>query len=174
MFILDCLCWKNPLRMVCSNTSICGHNDEVLVDDGNEASDSTENIPVMTVTPEEAIQMEKCIVFTDTLMSLLKELHGRICKRPGCDRVLDYRKTYVGTCLVVSWGCSAGHKGSRWAAQPSCDKIRAGNLMLASALLLSGNSYATVGLMFRFCNLQYFSKHCLLITTESVHFPCCE
>ena len=60
------------------------------------------------------------------------------------------------------------------AAQPSCDKIRAGNLMLASALLLSGNSYATVGLMFRFCNLQYFSKHCLLITTESVHFPCCE
>jgi hypothetical protein len=99
--------------MVCSNTSICGHNDEVLVDDGNEASDSTENIPVMTVTPEEAIQMEKCIVFTDTLMSLLKELHGRICKRPGCDCVLDYRKTYVGTCLVVSWGCSAGHKGSR-------------------------------------------------------------
>ena len=107
----------------------------------------------MTVSPEEAIQMEKCIVFTDTLMSLLKELHRRICKRPGCDRVLDYRKTYVGT-----WGCSAGHKGSRWAAQPSCDKIRAGYLMLASALLLSGNLYAKVGLMFRFCKLQYFSK----------------
>ena len=140
------------------NTSIYGHNDEVLADDGTETSDSADNIPVMTVPPEEAIQMEKCIVFTDTLMSLLKELHGRICKRPGCDRVLDYRKTYVGTCLVVSWGCSAGHKGSRWAAQPSCDKIRAGNLMLASALLLSGNSYTKVGLMFRFCNLQYFSK----------------
>jgi hypothetical protein len=103
------------------NTSIYGHNDKVLEDDGTEASDSTENIPVMTVPPEEAIQMEKCIVFTDTLMSLLKELHRRICKRPGCDRVLDYCKTYVGT-----WGCSAGHKGSRWAAQPSCDKIELG------------------------------------------------
>ena len=30
--------------------------------------------------------------------------------------------------------------------------------MLASALLLSGNSYTKVGLMFTFCNLQYFSK----------------
>jgi hypothetical protein len=49
-------------------------------------------------------------------------------------------------------------KGSRWAAQHSCDMIRAGNLMLASALLLFVNSYTKVGLMFRFCNLQYFSK----------------
>ena len=64
MFILDCLCWKNPLRMVCSNTSIYGHNDEVLVDDGNEASDSTENIPVMIVTPEEAIRMEKLLILS--------------------------------------------------------------------------------------------------------------
>ena len=30
--------------------------------------------------------------------------------------------------------------------------------MLASALLLSGNSYTKVGLMFNFCNLQYFSS----------------
>ena len=30
--------------------------------------------------------------------------------------------------------------------------------MLGSALLLSGNSYTKVGLMFNFCNLQYFSS----------------
>ncbi|CAB4019001.1 Hypothetical predicted protein, partial [Paramuricea clavata] len=113
---------------------------------------------VEVVTPEEAIRMEKCIVFTDTLMSLITSLHGSHCKRQGCGRLLEYTKTYVGTCLVVSWGCQSGHVGGRWAAQPSCDKIRAGNLMLASALLLSGNSYAKVGLMFNFCNLQYFSS----------------
>jgi hypothetical protein len=30
--------------------------------------------------------------------------------------------------------------------------------MFASSLLLSGNLYAKVGLMFNFCNLQYFSS----------------
>ncbi len=102
--------------------------------------------------------MEKCIIFTDTLMSLLTTLHGNACKQQDCGRPLRYRKFYVGTCLVVSWGCPSGHVGGRWAAQPSCNKIRAGNLMLASALLLSGNSYTKVGMMFNFCNLQYFSS----------------
>ena len=45
-----------------------------------------------------------------------------------------------------------------WGAQPMCENLRAGNLLLASALLLSGNSYTKVGLMFRFFKLQYFSK----------------
>lgn len=135
--------------------------------DGDELEDETPNkdqdtvLPyvstVETVTANEALKMEKCIVFTDTLMSLITSLHGSACKRPGCDRAVQYRKTYVGTCLVVSWGCSSGHFGGRWAAQPSCNNIRAGNLALGSALLLSGNSYTKVGLMCNFCNLQYFS-----------------
>ena len=99
---------------------------------------------VEEVTPDDALRMEKCIVFTDILM---------LCKHHDCGRALVYHKTYVGTCLVVSWGCYAG---GRWAAQPSCNLIRAGNLRLASALLLSGNSYTKVG--FNFCNLQYFSS----------------
>ena len=51
-----------------------------------------------------------------------------------------------------------GIKGGRWAAQPMCENLRAGNLLLASALLLSGNSYQKIGMMFRFLKLQYFSK----------------
>ena len=144
------------------NTNLGGHDDigeheQQLT--GNGESDSTGyTSSVQGVTPDKAVQMEKCIVFTDTLVSLLKELHGNICKRQGCGRLLEYQRRYLGTCLVVSWQCSAGHRGGRWAAQPTCEKIRAGNLMLASALLLSGNSFTKVGLMFRFCNIQYFSK----------------
>ena len=44
--------------------------------------------------------MEKCIVFTDTLMALLT-LHGNVFKRENCDHHFDYKKTYVGACLVV-------------------------------------------------------------------------
>ena len=135
-------------------------NVSVNGNDGNEPieDESDTHLTVETVTSEEAITMEKCIVFTNTLMSLLTSVHGSICKRHGCGCPLVYSKTYVGTCLVVSWGCQSGHAGGRWSAQPSCDKIRARNLTLASALLLSGNSYTKVGLMFNFCNLQYFSS----------------
>ena len=142
------------------NTIIGGHDDvdEDEMPVARETGSTGYTSSVQEVAPKEAVQMEKCIVFTDTLMSLLKELHGSVCKRQGCGRVLEYQKSYLGTCLVVSWHCGAGHRGGRWAAQPSCMKIRAGNLMLVSALLLSGNSFTKVGLMFRFCNIQYVSK----------------
>ena len=145
------------------NVTIHGHDGDET-EDGNDEHGTDITAPsgyvstIEEISPESAIKMEKCIVFTDSLMSLIKSLHGGVCKREECGRVLNYRKTYVGTCLVVSWSCSAGHAGGRWAAQPSCNKIRAGNLVLASSLLLSGNSYTKVGLMFNFCKLQYFSS----------------
>ena len=74
---------------------------------------------VDVIIPEEALKMKKCIVFTDTLMALLKTLHGNVCKRENCDHPLDYKKTYV-VLVLLSWGCSSGHFGGRWAAQPSC------------------------------------------------------
>lgn len=145
------------------NVTIHGHDgDDDSEAGGNEdigsSSGTSSQSTLDVVTPEKAIKIEKCIVFTDNLMSLITSLHGSVCKRQACGRPLVYQKTYVGTCLVVSWGCQSGHIGGRWAAQPSCDKIRAGNLTLASALLLSGNSYTKVGLMFNFFNLQYFSS----------------
>ena len=51
--------------------------------------------------------------------------------------MLQYNESYVGTYLTVSWRCASGHKGGRWAAQPMCENLRAGNLLLASTLLLS-------------------------------------
>ena len=136
------------------NTTIEGHDEDV---DGSTPEEVESASKVLKVSPEEAIIGEKCIVYTDVLMSLLTDHYGSICRREGCSRALQYTKTYVGTCLVVSWRCSAGHFGGRWAAQPTCSNVRAGNLILAS-LLLSGNSFTKIGMMFKFCNIQYFSK----------------
>ncbi|CAB4006537.1 Hypothetical predicted protein [Paramuricea clavata] len=123
------------------NITINGHDgDEIHQEHEDKGTAPHEYVSTVdVVTPEEAIKMEKCIVFTDTLMLLITSLHGSVCKRANCGHPLHYKKTYVGTCLVVSWGCNSGHVGGRWSAQPSCDKIRAGNLILASSLLLSGN-----------------------------------
>ena len=133
------------------NFVVGGHDD-----DGETIQESVET-PVQYMTSDDAIKSEKCIVFTDVLTSLITSMYGTVCKRQGCDRALEYKKKYVGTCLVVSWGCNAGHAGGRWAAQPTCEGVRAGNLILASSLLFSGNSYQKIGMMFKFCNIQYFS-----------------
>ena len=157
------------------NTVIDGHDEEPAGDDGEGmlegAQSSSSKVPEMT--PEEAITSEKCVVFTDIIMSLLDSVHGNICKRKDCGCLLEYRKMYAGTCLVVSWRCSAGHFGGRWAAQPKCKQVRAGNLTLASSLLFSGNSFRKVGMMFKFCNIQFFTNTVLSVP-EFVHRPCCE
>ena len=120
------------------------------------AQSSSSKVPEMT--PEEAIASEKRVVFTDIIMSLLKSVHGNICKHKDCGPLLEYCKIHAATCLVVSWRCSAGHFGGRWAAQPTCKQVRAGNLTLASSLLFSGNSFRKVGVVFKFCNIQFFSQ----------------
>ena len=102
------------------NITIRGHDGDEPVHIITSPPEYVSTVDV--VTPQEAIKMEKCIVFTDTLMVLLTALHRNVCKWENCDRPLDYKKKYIGTCLVVSWGCSSGHFGGRWAAQP-CDKI---------------------------------------------------
>ena len=56
------------------NAETSSHDDiELVQDEDNTASG---NNTVIRITVEDAIQQEKCIVFTDVLMSLLKELHG--------------------------------------------------------------------------------------------------
>ena len=138
------------------DVSIDGHDDSDGHDEQEEPSQADGKVAVEM--SKDAIEMEKCIVFTEHIMSLLLPLHGKKCRRSGCERDYVYKKTYIGTCLVVSWQCSAGHFGGRWASQPTCDNLRAGNLLLASSIILSGNSFTKVGLLFKFLNLQYFSS----------------
>ena len=45
-----------------------------------------------------------------------------------------------------------------WASQPKCEGVRAGNLLLTSAICLSGNSFKKVGLLFHFFKLGFVSK----------------
>ena len=75
------------------NFVVGGHDD-----DGETIQESVET-PVQYMTSDDAIKSEKCIVFTDVLMSLITSLHGTVCKRQGCDCALEYKKRHVGTCL---------------------------------------------------------------------------
>ena len=150
------------------DVTVDGHDDDQALRDLE-----IEKPPQRAVTSRDAIAMEKCIVFTEHMMCLLQQLNGEKCVGQDVDATLFTKKTYVGTYLVVSWNCSSGHFGGRWASQPTCDNPRAGNLLLASAILLSGNSFTKVGLPFKFLNLQYFSSTLTVLPVpEFVHRPC--
>ena len=113
----------------------------------------------LVMLPEDVVQTEFCLVSTSKILELLYRLHGHTCLRNECGRQLSYQQTYVGTCLVVNWSYTAGHFGGRWATQPTCSNLRVGNLLSASAIVLSGNSFTKMGFLFKLLNLQYFSKN---------------
>lgn len=134
-------------------------------DDGEELDNPVEQAcptpesNVVVVQPDEVVNTEFCIASITTILDLLHQLHGTDCKRLACGKKLEYRQTHLGTCLVVNWGCSSGHFGGRCASQPTCMRIRVANLLLASAIVLSGNSYTKIGFLFKIMKLKFISKN---------------
>ncbi|CAB4002018.1 Hypothetical predicted protein [Paramuricea clavata] len=122
---------------------LLGEDDEFedpelsLIEDNPQHADfpntPKDSIPVPNVLPLKLSEMEKCIVFTDKILELLQKIHGSHCNRPGCCKTWEFKKPYVGSCLVVTWKCSSGHFGGSWSSQPMFNKMRAGNLLLYPA-----------------------------------------
>ena len=146
------------------DTIIEGHDDgpDVGENDGQEKeTDDTEHhkSEVVRISPIDVVQLEFCFASTSAILDLLCKIHGSTCKRNECNRELNFKSSFVGTCLAVHWSCSAGHFGGRWAAQPTCQGVCAGNLLLATAMPLSGNSYTKIGFMCNVMILQFFPKN---------------
>ncbi len=134
--------------------SILKGGDDDLIEEDDESEDMSSSLnkddtKVEVIEPSDIGQTDYCVVSATNVMELLYRLHGDTCKQPGCDQQLEFREMYRGTCLVVNWKCHAGHFGGRWASQPTCAGLRAGNLLLASAIALSGNSFTKIGFLFK-------------------------
>ena len=108
---------------------------------------------------QEVTDSKKCIAFCEKITELLVSLHGQVCGRTECNTPLHYKERFVGTCFLVIWQCADGHFGGRWASQPTCEGVRAGNLLLASAIAISGSSFTKTGFLFKIMNLAYFSRN---------------
>ena len=154
---------RSSIEGLVYDTDVGGHGDDdddedLLPDPITDQVAPSNPCPGDNLHSKDAISKKKCIVFSYKLIDILKALNGLTCSRQGCGENLEYKETYVGTCLVVSWACNAVHFGGRWTSQPMCEKLRSCNLLLASAIVLSGNSFAKIGMMFKFLNLQYISS----------------
>lgn len=61
----------------------------------------------------------------------------------------------VGFVVFLLQKCSDGHTGYRWSSQPRMTKrgVHAGDFMLATNIVLSGNNFHKVSLMMKFMNI---------------------
>ena len=106
------------------DTTINGHDDGNGGDDATEIFDEPQGSNPVDVGSKKSLvhhipyddvpKLEFCLASTETLLDLLKQLHGPACKRSECNRQLQFRKSFVGTCLVVNWSCGAGLFGGRY------------------------------------------------------------
>ena len=77
---------------------------ENFTEDTDElATEICEDRKIKVLQADEINDVEFCIASSETIMTLLYCLHGNICTRQGCDEMLEFKDTYCGTCLVVTW-----------------------------------------------------------------------
>ena len=101
----------------------------------------------------ETIRSKKVICSLDLL---LEQFMGK-CPSPGCllTRTMDY--SIIGTCVIVRWQCSSGHK-ERFSSSREINGLWANNLQTAAAVLLSGNNHAKVARFADFLGLSFISN----------------
>ncbi|CAH1799764.1 unnamed protein product [Owenia fusiformis] len=77
-----------------------------------------------------------------------------LCSKDGCEaEVTSTFEKCIGSAPYLQWVCTNGHKDYRWSGQPFVRGVRAGNLALSSAIVLSGNNVSKIKKMFKFMNV---------------------
>ena len=72
-------------------------------EDGGTSDQLAENYTAVEfIEPADVTKVLYCIVASSKLIKLICRVHGEWCKRAGCDQPLEFKETYVGSCLVVT------------------------------------------------------------------------
>ncbi|XP_041944101.1 uncharacterized protein LOC121706417 isoform X2 [Alosa sapidissima] len=127
-----------------------------------EESDSESVSDQQRVTTEEHL-VGKCanITYNDNLLLLARHLKLPLknCKHVDrlsgvpCPGVPPFQVTLKprGTGAVLEWLCPFGHSQWKWNSQPTLKfGMQGGDFMLSTNILLSGNNYRKVALLFKF------------------------
>ncbi|CAH1266741.1 Hypp3552 [Branchiostoma lanceolatum] len=135
--------------------------EEVEEDNGGKEINSTSpkhsapQVEVKVEREEDLIGEKCCLAYKQCLLELVKFLDsGRSCSEPGCKGKVEPQTRMVGTAMVIESICSCGQKQWIWRSQPRFKfGLQAGDFMLATNILLSGNNYRKISLLFKFLNL---------------------
>lgn len=127
------------------------HEDHVL------KSDASNKI----MCEEDIIGQRASIVYEAQLQQLVKLLQLPVvnCKTCQASPPFEVHLTSRGTASVIQWICSNGHKVWTWNSQPVLKfGMQAGDFMMATNILLSGNNYYKVSHLFNYMNMGFVGK----------------
>ncbi|XP_073669281.1 uncharacterized protein [Paramisgurnus dabryanus] len=109
-----------------------------------------------------ALLYENCLRQLVTFLTLpVNRCTGVLRTGLVCDSVGPFSTniTFRGTAMIVEWGCPNGHCLWRWNSQPVMKfGMQAGDFLLSTNILLSGNNYAKVALLFKFMNMRMVNR----------------
>ncbi|KAA0722789.1 hypothetical protein E1301_Tti008711 [Triplophysa tibetana] len=119
--------------------------------------------PQLVLCKDDIIGARASIVYDNCLRQLATFLilPAEKCKfllRTGlpCNSVAPFEINiaYRGTATSIEWVCPNGHSLWRWNSQPVVKfGMQAGDFLLSTNILLSGNNYGKVALLFKFMNM---------------------
>ncbi|KAI8493046.1 hypothetical protein Bbelb_290500 [Branchiostoma belcheri] len=145
---------------------IITHEEEVYAHDQSVAEGDDEDYVFFSpeelqIKEEQDIVGLQCgIVYTKCLLVLLRymQLPYDKCKEKKCRAQVkkEPEAKLVGSGIILKWTCVDDHLQWKWGSQPRFKfNLQGGDFMLASSLLLSGNNYSKVNLMFKFMNMGF-------------------
>ena len=124
-----------------------------------------ETIKEFTTVPSSSPILDtKFLVFWSCLLPLF-----RVCQT--CLQDATVTKVFTtGSALVVSLLCKNNHS-TEWRSQPRIKQMNAGNVLLAAAVLYSGNTFARIKEMMNIANVKFFSHTTYDRLQRSLLFP---
>ncbi|XP_052715271.1 uncharacterized protein LOC128188330 [Crassostrea angulata] len=147
---------------ICSGVNDDGSDD----DDDDDDDDIMEEggvdpgpdlIKITSINPEKLTSDQPFLVYYQCLMQLIDICIQGKCKECGSD--VDLTKNIIGSALHLKWTCRKGHVIKKWCSQPILNRrMHSGDLMFASAVLLSGNNFQKISLFAKFLNLPAISS----------------
>ncbi|XP_029948188.1 uncharacterized protein LOC115388988 isoform X2 [Salarias fasciatus] len=147
--------------------------DEAVLDfDMPDPSPDLDTLPddqTRVETEDDLIGKKANITYNDNLLSLVSCLRLPVqnCKYvdkvsgASCPGVQPFRVDLKprGTGVVLYWYCTYNHLVWSWNSQPTLRfKMQGGDFMLSTNILLSGNDYREVALMFKFMEMGMVSE----------------
>ena len=157
----------SPQKSICSELTCTGNDtdsDDIYMP-GSSAESQTETD---TETDEESekspAKQRKFIVFEENLDKLF--VTCSTCSKP----VTEISKSLLGSMVVVHSLCSDGHQ-NKWQSQPTIDSKIGGNVLLAGAILFSGNSFQNISSLARCLNLAFIGKSRFYDIQKEFLFP---
>ncbi|KAG1928634.1 hypothetical protein F2P79_023504 [Pimephales promelas] len=120
--------------------------------------------PQKVLSEDDIIGVRAAVLYENCLRQLVTFLTLPVNRCTGvlrtglvCDSVAPFSTNIGirGTAMSVEWICPNGHCLWRWNSQPVLKfGMQAGDFLLSTNILLSGNNYTKVALLFKFMNIQ--------------------